>query len=68
MAVDIQSLVGAENMNLAAKDKVITILKNLQQPATTKRFLYARWARLVGVQAKPEDIDRVASLNTGSFT
>lgn len=67
MAVDIVSLVGQENMDLAAKEKVITILRGLQQPATTKRFLYARWARLVGVQARPEDIDRVATLQGGTF-
>ena len=66
MAVDVASVVGAENMNLAGKEKVIAILKGLQQPATTKRFLYARWARLVGVQAVPADIDRVAPWNQGA--
>jgi hypothetical protein len=60
MAVDLMALVGAENMTADAKEKVIAILHNLQQPATTKRFLYARWARLVGFAPLPADIDRVA--------
>ena len=66
MAVDVASVVGQENMNLAAKEKVIQILKGLEQPATTKRFLYARWARLVGMQPIPADIDRVALWNQGA--
>ena len=66
MAVDLASIVGADNMTLDAKEKVISILKQLQAPATTKRFLYARWARLVGVQAQPADIDRVAVWGQGA--
>ncbi len=66
MAVDVASIVGAENMSLDAKEKVITILKQLPAPATTKRFLYARWARLLGVQAIPADIDRVAPWGQGA--
>lgn len=65
MAVDVTEIVGPENMNLAAKEKVIAILHDLNAPATVKRFLYARWARLVNVQAKPEDIDRVATWSQG---
>lgn len=60
MAIDMVALVGEGNMNLAAKQKVIAILKNLQAPSTTKRFLYARWARLVGVTAQAVDLDSVA--------
>ena len=65
MAVDVAGLVGAENMNLGAKEKVISILRATNAPATTKRFLFARWARLVGVQAVPADIDRVAPWSQG---
>jgi len=60
MAVDVAGLVGQENMNFEAKEKVIGILRALDQPPTTKRFLYARWARLVGVPIFVADIDRVA--------
>jgi hypothetical protein len=65
MAVDIRELVGDANMTLANKEKVISILGALQQPATTRRFLYARWARLVGVEPIPADIDRVAPWSAG---
>lgn len=65
MAVDIRELVGDENMTLAKKDTVIQILAALDQPATTKRFLYARWARLVGVEPIPADVDRVALWSAG---
>ena len=65
MAVDIRGLVGDENMTLSAKATVIRLLAALQQPATTKRFLYARWARLVGVEPIPADIDRVALWSAG---
>lgn len=65
MAVDVAGLVGAENMTLAAKEKVILILQRIPAPATTKRFYYARWARLVGIQATPADIDRVAAWSQG---
>lgn len=60
MPANIDLLVGQENMTPSAKEKVITILRGLEQPGTVKRYLYARWARLVGVQAIPADIDRVA--------
>lgn len=67
MAIDIESLVGADNMQLAAKEKVIQILHDSELSPVIKRYLYARWARLVGVQALPSDLDRVAlwSLGTG---
>lgn len=65
MAVDIRGLVGDANMTLAAKETVIRVLAALPQPATTRRFLYARWARLVGVEPIPADIDRVAPWSAG---
>ena len=65
MAVDVRELVGDDNMTLAAKENVIQIFQALQAPATTKRFLYARWARLVGVEPIPADIDRVALWSAG---
>ena len=60
MAVDIQGIVGEQNMNYSSKEQVIAIISALPLPNATRRFLYARWARLVGVQAIPDDIDRVA--------
>jgi hypothetical protein len=60
MAVDVSLIVGQENMQLARKQQVISILHNLDQPAPTKRYLFARWARLVGVEPDPKDIDQVA--------
>lgn len=66
MAVEITELVGAENMNATAKEKVISILKDLPQPATVKRYLYARWAQLIGYQATAEDLNRVAPWNQGA--
>lgn len=64
---DIEDIVGSENMTLAAKERVIELLRALQTPATSKRFLYARWARLVGVQANPVDINRVAEWSQGGI-
>jgi hypothetical protein len=66
MAADIAGIVGQQNMNLGAKEEVIAILQNLPIPATAKRFLYARWARVLGAQAMKEDIDRVAPWNQGA--
>lgn len=63
---DIESLVGKDNMTLTRKEAVIAIIKNLNAPATTKRFLYARWARLIGSQAIKDDIDRVAPWSQGA--
>ena len=60
MAIELEAIVGADNMTAAAKEKVIGILKALNAPPTTKRFLYARWARLVGFEPLRDDIDRVA--------
>lgn len=60
MAIDITELVGKENMNLEAKPKVIALLQNIPQPPTTKRYLYARWARVVGFHPTPEDLNTVA--------
>ena len=60
MAVDITALVGAENMNIAAKPQVIAIIKALPNNATGKRYLFARWSRLVGFHPTKADVDAVA--------
>ena len=60
MAIDLVALLGADRMNLAAKEQVIAILRSIDQPATTRRYLYSRWARLVGVHPDQADLDRVA--------
>lgn len=60
MAVDIQAIVGEHNMTIEAKERVIALLAAQPTNATTKRFLYARWARLVGYHPSKDDLDRVA--------
>lgn len=60
MAVDIVSLVGADNMNLDAKPKVIALIQAMPTNATTKRYIYARWARVVGFHPTKADLDAVA--------
>lgn len=60
MAVDIAELVGQDNMQLARKEQVIAILHNIPDLPTTKRYLYSRWARLLGVHPERADLDRVA--------
>jgi len=61
MAVDMSEIVGPSNMTATSKEAVIELLSKLPTDARQKRYLYARWARLVGFQARPEDIDRVAT-------
>lgn len=58
--IDLEALVGKENMQINRKQQVIAILKKIDQPATTKRYLYARWARLVGYHPIVDDLDDVA--------
>ena len=65
MAADLVSLVGEANMTPAAKEAVIQIIQLLPADALQKRYLFARWARLVGFQATPADIDRVALWSQG---
>jgi len=60
VAIDLVALLGADRIDLDAKDEVIAILRAIDQPATTKRYLYSRWARLVGVHPDKADLDRVA--------
>lgn len=55
-----EGLLGVENMTAAAKDTVIKILQQLPTYNLEKRFLYARWARLVGIDATKQDINSVA--------
>jgi len=60
MAVDVTEIVGQGNMDPTKKQEVIALLRNLPTDATTKRYLYARWARLVNVVSTPEDLNAVA--------
>lgn len=62
MAVDVRDIVGSDNMDPAKKDIVIGLLHNLTADATTKRYLYARWARAVNVVATDADLNAVAAL------
>lgn len=54
------ALVGKSNMTPDAKENVISILSAADLPPTTRRYLYARWARTVGVPLDAADTDRVA--------
>lgn len=60
MAISISDIVGADNMKIEKKADVIALLKSIDQPNTTKRYLFARWSRLVGFSPTKEDIDAVA--------
>lgn len=60
MAVDLAAVVGSENMTASGKEAVINTLRNLDQPDTVKRYLYARWTRIVGLPTERADIDRIA--------
>ena len=62
MPVDVAEIVGQDNMAIGRKEQVIAILQNIPQPPSTKRFLYARWVKLLGYQPIAADIDRVATL------
>ena len=62
MAVDIESIVGKENMNLDARERVQTLLRGLPQTVTTKRYLYARWLRLLGQTPGPGELDAVGKV------
>jgi hypothetical protein len=61
MAVDMTEIVGDANMQPDRKDYVIAVLRVTQQPTPVKRYLYARWCRIVGIACEPADINRVAT-------
>lgn len=60
MAVDISELVGPDNMTIERKDAVISLLQNLPTTATSKRYLFGRWARIIGFHPSKEDLNKVA--------
>lgn len=60
MADNLTALVGVANMTAAAKPTVIRILASSPLPPTSRRYLYAQWARRVGVALDPADTDHVA--------
>lgn len=62
MAVDIEGLVGADNMNLAQRATVAGIIRGHPVPVTVKRYLYARWLRLVGHEPQTGELDEVGKL------
>lgn len=65
MAIEISEVVGKENMNPEAKEAVIRVLRESINPATVKRYLYARWARVLGIVPTREDLNRVAIWGDG---
>jgi hypothetical protein len=66
MAVDIRGLVGPENMTPEKKATVIQLLQVLPLPGSTRRYLYARWARLVSIQPLAADLNQVAPFEAGT--
>lgn len=56
------TLVGKSNMQPEAKANVISILRAADLPPTTRRYLYARWAKIVGVKLDAADTDQVAAV------
>lgn len=60
MAVDLEMIVGKDNMDLAKRATVAEIVRGLPMEDTTKRFLFARWLRLVGHEPQPGELDAVA--------
>jgi len=65
MAVDLAELLSPEALRPEAKEQVIAIIRRLPLTASTKRFLYGRWARQVGLAVDPADLDRVAPWRQG---
>lgn len=60
--MDIASTVGDEHMTADRRDRVLFILRALQIPAVQKRYLYARWCRLVACSLSLDELDQVARL------
>jgi hypothetical protein len=48
-----------------AKERVISAIAGLNLRPATKRFLYARWARTVGISVEPADLARAAPAPPG---
>ena len=65
MAVDIETLVGKENMEYAARAIVLDLIRKIPESAVTKRYLFGRWMRLVGRHPSAADVDAVAPWNQG---
>lgn len=66
MAVELSAIVGADHMTADSKDAVIDIIRGLNTLGTVKRYTYARWCRSVGIDARPEDLNRVATVERGA--
>lgn len=60
MADALTAIIGVDNLTAAAKDTVISLLSMAKLPPTSRRYLYAQWARRVGVDLSAADTDRVA--------
>ena len=60
MAAPLEDVLGPELMKPQAKEAVLRRLRALPLPLSERRYLYGRWARMVGVDVAPEDLARVA--------
>jgi len=61
VAIEVKAIVGDDHMTADRKDRVMLILR--QQPVTPaqRRYLFARWCRLVKCDATLHDLDQVAA-------
>ncbi len=62
MPIVVEKLAGADRMAAEHKDHVLLKLRQLDMPATHKRYLFARWCGLVKCPVKLSDLDGVAKL------
>lgn len=60
MAIDMEEVVGAENMKPEAKDKVIDLLKILPIAKNEIKHAFFSWARQAGYQPTAHDAGAVA--------
>jgi hypothetical protein len=60
MAAPLEEVLGPELMTPAAKEQVIRRLAALPVPASERRYLYGRWARMVGAETSAADAERAA--------
>jgi hypothetical protein len=65
MAAPLEEVLGPELMTPRRKEQVIRRLAALPVPASERRYLYGRWARMVDVMVTSQDLERVATHDRG---
>jgi hypothetical protein len=59
MAIDLEAILGKDNMVYDSKDRVIAIIRALPGTVTNRRFIYSRWLRQMGKTPLTFDLDVV---------